>query len=342
MQPIRNCAEWHNVDASRFRDEVAPRNEPAVLRGVAAHWPLVRAALQSSRAAAEYIRPYDQGKLVETFRGSPDIGGRFFYRADMQGINFERQQQPLSSLIDDLLIESTSERPRAMYAGAVPASQLSPQFASENTLGLLPPSVMPRIWIGNANTIPAHFDMSANIACVAAGRRRFTVFPPEQLVNLYVGPLDFTLAGQPSSLVDIESPDLVRHPRFATALEHAQSAELGPGDAIYIPELWWHHVKSLDTFNVLVNYWWNDSPTWAGSPFEGMIHALLAIRDQPPATREAWRAFFDHYVFLTGEDPAAHLPPESRGVLGTITPEMATRMRLFLVQGLQMHLKPKY
>ena len=46
---------------------------------------------------------------------------------------------------------------------------------------------------------------------MVAGRRRFTLFPPEQVANLYIGPLDLTPAGQPVSLVDQAQPDLVRH-----------------------------------------------------------------------------------------------------------------------------------
>src|SRR5690606_31993138 len=138
------------------------------------------------------------------------------------------------------------------YAGSVPIPNSIPEFGAGNRLELLPASVVPRIWIGNAVTVWTHYDLSANVACVVAGKRRFTLFPPEQLVNLHVGPLDFTLAGQPVSLVDLEAPDYDQYPRFREALAHAQVAELAPGDALFIPNLWWHHVKSLDRFNVLV------------------------------------------------------------------------------------------
>ena len=90
------------------------------------------------------------------------------------------------------------------------------------------------LWIGNRTHTATHWDQSQNLACVVAGRRRWTLFPPEQLKNLYVGPLEFTLAGQPTSLVDIDAPDLKTYPRFAEALKVARRAELGPGDALYM------------------------------------------------------------------------------------------------------------
>ncbi len=118
-------------------------------------------------------------------------------------------------------------------------------------------------------------------------------------------------------------------------MDCAITAELGPGDAIYIPPLWWHHVRSLEPFNVLVNYWWEAAPVGAGSPFECLVHGLLAIRCLPPAERNAWLALFEHYVFQTGEDPAAHLEPQNRGVLGPMTPQLSQQIRAFLLRGLQ-------
>ena len=42
-------------------------------------------------------------------------------------------------------------------------------------------------------------------------------------------------------------------------MTQAFSAELQPGDAIFIPSLWWHQVESLSAVNGLVNYWWTDT-----------------------------------------------------------------------------------
>ena len=160
-----------------------------------------------------------------------------------------------------------------------------------------------------------HFDLSSNIACVVGGRRRFTLFPPDQLPNLYIGPIEFNISGPPISMVPLEIPDLARFPRFAEALRHSRSAELAPGDAIFIPYGWWHHVESLAPFNVLANYWWNDARQ-AGSPFDCMLHAILALRDLPPDQRAVWRTMFEHYVFTAPDEALAHLPREQRGMSG--------------------------
>jgi oxalate decarboxylase/phosphoglucose isomerase-like protein (cupin superfamily) len=58
------------------------------------------------------------------------------------------------------------------------------------------------------------------------------------------------------SMVHVTAPDFERHPRFAEAMKVAQVSELSPGDAIFIPRDWYHHVEALERFNMLVNYWW--------------------------------------------------------------------------------------
>jgi hypothetical protein len=204
-------------------------------------------------------------------------------------------------------------------------------------LTVLDATVLPRIWLGNAITTPTHLDEWNNIGCVVKGRRRFTLFPPEQIRNLYIGPLDFAPTGAPMSLVRLHAPDFERFPRFREALAEAVSAELGPGDAIYIPPLWWHHVESLEPFNLLVNYWWHASPGVAAgshSGFDTLIHAMLNLRTLPPATRAAWRALFDHYVFGLEGDVTGHIPTHRHGILGELSPADAARLRTYLKERL--------
>ncbi len=315
-----------------FRNEIRPLNRPAVLRGAVKDWPAVRAASLSKRALSDYIAGFDRGRPVETLNGDASIRGRFFYQDGLKALNFERRQEQIGQTLERLL--SLSSDAPAIFIQSASIPDFLPDFARDNAIDLVDRTVIPRIWIGNAVTVTTHYDLSDNIACVVGGRRRFTFFPPEEIRNLYVGPIHFTLAGQPVSMVSLDEPDFDRYPRFEQALATAQVAELEPGDAVYIPYFWWHHVKSLETFNVLVNYWWNDAESAFGSPYDCLLHAFLTLRHLPENQREAWRAVFDHYVFQTGGDPVAHLPPDSRGALGAMTPELAAQIKVGLLRRL--------
>ncbi len=327
---LRVVAEWQDVDIATFRDVIVPKCEPAVLRGLVGNWPAVQAGQSSPQAACAYLDGFEAAETVQTLLGPPAIKGHFFYNADMSGLNFERHKEPLSAALARLLAHQDDPNPPAMAVQATSVQDHLPGFARENVNPLLHASVTPRIWIGNAITVATHFDPAQNIACVVAGRRRFTVFPPDQVSNLYIGPFELTPAGAPVSMVSVTAPDFVRYPRFRVALANAQVADLAPGDALYIPYLWWHHVESLEGFNILVNYWWNSAPAHYAAPFDSLFHGMLALAALPLDQRKAWRAMFEHYVFRLNGEPAAHLPSQRQGVAGPMTPELATQMKAML------------
>jgi hypothetical protein len=135
-------------------------------------------------------------------------------------------------------------------------------------------------------------------------------------------------------MVDFADADFDQHPRFRLALDEAQVAELAPGDALFIPSMWYHHVEALDAFNVLVNYWWRDTPRYLGDPEQALLHAILAVRDLPENARQRWKALFEHYVFSGGAEAAAHLPEGTRGILDPLNSETAGRLRAFLLRSL--------
>jgi hypothetical protein len=284
---------------------------PVVLRGLARHWPAVAAARRSDEDLAAYIRRFDNGRSTEVLVGPPEIDGRFFYDEQLQGCNFQKRQGPISAVVDRILAMRAEADPDALYAGAAAIDDHLPGWGTDNALPVTLPTAIARLWIGNATHVSTHFDETSNIAVVIAGRRRFTLFPPDQFENLYVGPLHFTIAGPPVSMVDLEHPDFDRYPRFAEALKHGLAADLEPGDAIYIPPIWWHNVQAGSPFNAMVNFWW-EAPE-ATSALDALMRSVVAIRDLPRPNRDAWRRWFERYVFDDDAgDLVAHLPDHTR------------------------------
>ena len=330
--------EFTDREREAIRREVLASGRPAVLRGLVDGWPAVAAGRRSPRELSEYLRRLDSGGLVDAIMTPPEIEGRIFYNEAMNGFNFVRNRLPISAVAEQVLRYGAFARAPAVAAQSALLRDCLPGFAAENPLPLLDDDVPPRIWLGTAITTPTHLDEWHNIGCLVSGRRRFTLFPPEQVANLYIGPLDFAPTGAPMSLVRLHEPDFDRFPRFREALGAAVTAELAPGDAIYIPPLWWHHVESLESFNVLINYWWHAAggPPGAGlSGFDSLLHAILNLRSLPPSARAAWRALFDHYVFGSQAEVSAHIPEPRRSFLGDIAPATAERLRAELARRLQ-------
>ena len=335
--PHPAIAERRGVDREQFEHDIVPAGEPVVLCSLVAGWPAAQRGAESAQAICRYLVECDSGAPVDAILLHPDEKGRIFYNAAMDGFNFARSRRPIAAVVEQIARYSAFDPAPAVAAQSARVRDCAPRFGAENRMPLLDASVEPRIWIGNAITVPAHCDDSDNIACVVAGRRRFTLFPPEQIENLYIGPLDFAPTGAPMSLVDFAAPDFARFPRFRRAQAAARVAELGPGDALYIPPLWWHHVQSLAACNVLVNYWWGGSSAVDGDPLAGfncLKHALITLRQLPAPQRAAWAALFRHYVF---DDPASaveQIPPARQGVLGSLDATLRRATRAYLAEKL--------
>jgi hypothetical protein len=316
---LQKIEEWQSVDRAAFENEIVPANQPAVLKGLLRNWPAVEAGLRSPASVVDYFKRFDAGSTVTAMIAPPEMKGRFFYTDDFKGFNFGSKNVPFSTALDTYLSLAGDPQAPAIALQALHVPDIMPSFLEDNSMPLLDNDIAPRAWISNRSMIAPHFDNNHNIACVVGGRRRFTVFPPGQVSNLYIGPLLKTPGGTPISTVDLRDPDYTRFPRFRKALELAQEAVLEPGDAIYIPILWWHGVESLEPLNILINYWWNDTLPANHKPILALIHTAALMSALPADEREVWRTFFNYFAFQEDGDPAAHLPSDLRDVLGELS-----------------------
>ncbi|KAI5732707.1 hypothetical protein M8J76_003276 [Diaphorina citri] len=109
------------------------------------------------------------------------------------------------------------------------------------------------------NVTPCHYDEQQNLFVGIRGFKRCILFPPEQFDCLYPPPVSHPHDRQ--SQVDFENPDLQRFPRFREA--KGMEAVVGPGDILYIPLYWWHHIESKqkEDYTVSLNFWYKTKPT---------------------------------------------------------------------------------
>lgn len=314
---------------ARLREAKAP----FVVRGLVADWPLVKAGMESGATARAYLLSHRRDRAFTVNIGEPGGGDRLFYDAAM-GMNFRTGRAGLAEIFAGIDANQGKRDAPVIYLSSIDVKDYFDGLHEANHVDLGARDPIESIWIGTRTRIAAHNDFPDNLACCAVGRRRFTLFPPDQFANLYAGPLDNTPAGRPVSMVDLRRPDLFAFPRFRDAMGQAQMAELGPGDAIFIPSMWWHHVEGLEDFNVLVNYWWRDTPRYLAQPQDALNHALLAIRDLPADEKALWRQYFDHYVFGDAAAATAHIPEGARGILDPLDAETAGRIRANLLRSL--------
>lgn len=336
------CIEGLSVD--EIPDEIFTSKEPALLKGLVQHWPLVMAGSRSAADAIGMLKRFYSGKPATVYFGEADTNGYLAYNEDLTALNFQARKADLSQVMDELRENAETGESAVRYIPSNIADVFFPGLRAEHDINFdrecFKKTPLERgdplygIWIGGRTTAPCHYDAQSNLACCVVGPRRFTLFPPEQIRNLYPGPLDLTPGGPAISMVDFREPDLERYPRFAVALNAGLVAEMEPGDVLYIPCMWWHHVEALGAFNVLIQYWWNTFPKVQGQAINSFELALLSIRDRPLHEKMAWKHIFDYYVFGDPDTPRHHLPEHAWGTLGKIDDLLARQMRTKIINKL--------
>jgi hypothetical protein len=299
------------VSLNELPEQARHWGEPVVMRQLLAEWPLVKAGKASDESLRCYVSQFYNNRLLTFYSGVQENQFDIGFKEDMSGFTFMRE----TGCLNDVFARMAAEPNNACYIGSTPTSLALPGLEQENDIDFSPFKPLVNFWLGSQSRIMTHYDTPDNIACCVAGRRSFLLFPPDQVGNLYVGPVDLTPSGRPISMTAVDTGAMKKNPKLSQALKHSQLADLEPGDALYIPPLWWHQVTSKDRLNMLINYWWRFSPRYLGTPDLALEHAILALRGLPDEQRKAWKSMFDYYVFSDAETAVKDIPEALRGIL---------------------------
>jgi hypothetical protein len=234
--PIERLSEPPRDALARLRTT----QRPAVLVGAARQWPAI------SRWTPTYFRERFGELRVRATVNLPAEGVPYLLPA-----GDHKRELSMAEFIT--MLESAD---RACYVDQAPLGGF-PGLAEElgiAELGLDGPVNTTNLWFGSAGTRSGlHNDGGDNLIVQVVGRKRVLLVAPEEARNVYPMRMDFT-----KSAVDPEHPDLSSFPRFekATVLE----TTLEPGDALFLPRFWWHHLTSLERA-ISINHWHGKMPS---------------------------------------------------------------------------------
>ena len=163
------------------------------------------------------------------------------------------------ALLDELLSNQDNPQAPGLTGRFYRIDGPFPGFAAQNDLHLPSADPLVSLWLGNPRPRRHHYDLPTTSPGVVSGRRRFSNSPARiGSGNLYVGPLDNTPPASRSGLVDAAAPDFDRFP-LPRGLEHAQVAEMEPGDAIFIPASGGMASRVWAASTPWSNFWWKQS-----------------------------------------------------------------------------------
>ncbi|XP_062519659.1 HSPB1-associated protein 1-like isoform X2 [Corticium candelabrum] len=149
-------------------------------------------------------------------------------------------------------------------------------------------------WLGSSGAhTPCHYDTYGfNLVAQLYGKKRWTLFPPDQSACLYPTRLPYEESSV-FSRVNIKQPDLETYPWFANA--EPVEVVLEPGHVLFVPKHWWHFVESLNT-SISVNMWVNVESDCLDRVQEAIArNVVMSMRTPNEAARpEDWMVSPDH------------------------------------------------
>lgn len=252
--PMRSAVD---ISAASFASEIRGF-QPCVFPGLVSHW-----------AACDNVDMWtSRAKLVELLGGdfierrvqvSPD--NRIFpavYRRSEDTIRMSS-----SRVADATLIDRHEPQALKIYCKCAIPTQLGCLGLPESVFGIQKTSGPKTagettFWMGSTGVVtPLHFDHCHTVIAQVFGRKRIIVCPPSASEHLY--PHSVASGAPRTSRVDLHAWNRSdrREQALHPAVKHAMQYEcnLHPGDLVYVPPSWWHHVEALDgNVSVLLSF----------------------------------------------------------------------------------------
>lgn len=231
VAPAGTLPRERSLAPGDFLERYYSANRPVVIEGLMERWDAVR------RWTPEYLKETygDREVMAETDR-AVEPHWRVFLKGQAKPWRF-------GDYVDAVVAAGETNE---LYMTASDRLFWQPGMASllddiEILPGFLDPDAIERkisFWFGPKGTVsPLHRDDVNVMFCQVRGRKRVRLVSSAQLHRVYNERSFF-------SEVDLDHPDPERFPRFDGV--RVLDGVIGPGEVLFIPVGWWHHVTALD------------------------------------------------------------------------------------------------
>jgi len=228
---VKTVERRSNVSRSEFLGSYYAANRPVVLTGLMTDWPAI------TRWTPEYLKSVAGDQTVEVMTGREadpkyEMNGRN-HRTELRFADYIDMVHSGKVTNDYYLVANNGFFQRAGARTLLEDFTAFPQYLNPGTAGR-----QCFLWFGPAGTVtPLHHATSNILIAQVVGRKRYRLIPAAQGQYVYNSTGVF-------SDVDCENPDLNRYPKFRNAT--IIDVVVDPGDVIFMPLGWWHHVRALD------------------------------------------------------------------------------------------------
>lgn len=241
-----------------YRSYVAP-GRPVIVTDAIEHWPARRWTVEhvvEKYGDMPLVAERLVGEQPEEFARSIDGDPRKLSRLPGNRHSFEQRKISVREYFER--VDVTGSGNGQWFAALQPITRMAPQ-AREEILGLpyfdeLQQRIAlqrPLLWMGPAGCVSSlHIDKLPNLVVQLIGRKKWYLFPSAEMELVY---LPAPAVTPRFSRLDPEHPDLASFPKYARARPYV--FELAPGEALFVPPNWPHHVRSLE-FSISLNFWW--------------------------------------------------------------------------------------
>lgn len=214
------------IEPRRFFEDFYAVNRPVLLKGLVDHW----------RALEKWSLDYladTVGDAVVELQGERDAAEDYELAKDRH-----KRAAPLRDVIGAIRqVESSNDFYVTAYNDTGNKAALAKLYADLGPISILRDTGRPEgfFWLGPKGTLtPFHHDLTNNLLVQMLGRKRVLMVPSWEVGRMKNAVHCFS-ERQPS---DWDSTD--------ADLPMRLECTIGPGDALFLPIGWWHHVEALD------------------------------------------------------------------------------------------------